>query len=57
MFDASDEFDCFFRHYLRNRSDFDPLGEFIYGNQDMLVAAQGGTKRSYSVETPHGEGP
>jgi hypothetical protein len=57
MFDISDEFNCFFRRYFRNRSDFNPLGEFVYGDQDMLVAAWGGTKRSYSVEAPHGEGP
>jgi hypothetical protein len=26
------------------------------GNQNVFVAAWGGTKRSYSVKTPHGEG-
>jgi hypothetical protein len=57
MFDVSDEFNCFFRRYFRNRSDFNPLGEFVYDNQDMFVAAWGGTKRSYSVEAPHSEGP
>jgi hypothetical protein len=29
MLDISDEFDCFFRRYFHNRSDFDPLGEFV----------------------------
>jgi hypothetical protein len=42
MFDVSDEFNCFFRRYIHNRSDFKPLGEFFYGNQDMFVAAGGG---------------
>jgi hypothetical protein len=53
----SDEFNCFFRRYFRNRSDFNPLGEFVYSNQDMFVAAWGSTKRSYSVEATHSEGP
>jgi hypothetical protein len=57
MLDVSDELDCFFRCYFRNRSDFNPLGEFVNGNQDMFVATRGSTKRSYSVETPHSEGP
>jgi hypothetical protein len=51
MFYVSDEFNYFFRRYFRNRSDFNPLGEFVYSNQDMFVAARGGTKWSYSVET------
>jgi hypothetical protein len=57
MFYVSDEFNCFFRRYFRNRSDFNPLGEFVYSNQDMFVAARGSTKRSYNIETPHSEGP
>jgi hypothetical protein len=57
MFYVSDEFNCFFRRYFRNRSDFNPLGEFVYNIQDMFVATRGGTKRSYSVKTPHSEGP
>jgi hypothetical protein len=57
MLDVFDEFNSFFRRYFRNRSDFNPLGEFVYGDQDMFVATYGGTKRSYSVETPHSEGP
>jgi hypothetical protein len=57
MFDVSDEFDCFFRRYFRDRSDFNPLGEFVYGDKDMFVAAWGGTKWSYDVEAPYGEGP
>jgi hypothetical protein len=56
MFNVSNEFDCFFRRYFRNGSDFNPLGEFVYGDQDMFVAARSGTKRSYSVETPHSKG-
>jgi hypothetical protein len=44
MLDVSDEFDCFFRHYFRNRLDFNPLGEFVDGNQDIFVATRGGTK-------------
>jgi hypothetical protein len=51
------KFDNFFRRYFRNRSDFNPLGEFVYGDQDMFLAAWSGTKRSYNVETPHSEGP
>jgi hypothetical protein len=43
MFDVSDEFNCFFRRYFHNKSDFNPLGEFVYGNQDMFVAARDGT--------------
>jgi hypothetical protein len=57
MFDISDEFNCFFRRYFRNRSDFNPLGEFVYGDQDMFVAVWGGTKWSYGDEAPHSEGP
>jgi hypothetical protein len=57
MLDVSNEFNSFFRCYFRSRSDFDPLGEFVYGDQDMFLATWGGTKRSYSVETPHREGP
>jgi hypothetical protein len=57
MLDLSDEFDCFFQRYFRNRSDFNPLGGFVDGNQDMFVSTGGGTKPSYSIEAPHGEGP
>jgi hypothetical protein len=57
MFDVSDEFNCFFRRYFRNRSDFNTLGEFVYGDQDMFVTTRSGTKWPYSVETPHREGP
>jgi hypothetical protein len=57
MFDVSDEFNCFFRCYFRNRLGLDPLGEFVYDNQDMFVATWSGTKWSYSVEAPHSEGP
>jgi hypothetical protein len=38
MLDVSDEFNSFFRRYFRNRSDFDPFCEFVYGEQDMFVA-------------------
>jgi hypothetical protein len=47
----------FFRCYFRNRSDFNPLGEFVDGHQYMFVATWSGTKRSHSVKTPHSEGP
>jgi hypothetical protein len=57
MLDVSDEFDYFFWCYFRNRSDFNPLGEFIDGNQDMFVSTEGGTKWSYSIEAPHSAGP
>jgi hypothetical protein len=57
MRDVSDELCGFFRCYFCNRLDFNPLGEFVDGDQDMFVATWGGTKRSYSIETPHGEGP
>jgi hypothetical protein len=57
MLDVFDEFDYFFRCYFRNRSDFNPLGEFADGHQYMFVAAWGGTKRSYNIKTPHSEGP
>jgi hypothetical protein len=57
MSDVSDEFNCFFRCYFRNRSDINPLGEFVYDNLDMFLATRGGTKRSYDVEAPHSEGP
>jgi hypothetical protein len=46
MFDISDEFDCFFK------LDFNPLGEFVYGDQDMFVATWSGMKRS-TVSRPH----
>jgi hypothetical protein len=57
MLDVSDELYHFFRRYFCNRSDFNPLGEFVDGYQYMFVATWGGTKRSYSIETPHSEGP
>jgi hypothetical protein len=57
MLDVSNELDCFFGCYFRKRSNFNPLGEFVNGNQDMFVATRGGTKQSYSVETSHSEGP
>jgi hypothetical protein len=56
MRDVSDELCGFFRCYFRNSSDFNPLGEFVDGDQYMFVAAWGGTKRCYSIETPHSEG-
>jgi hypothetical protein len=57
MCDVSDEFYRFFRRYFRNWSDLNPLGEIVDDHQYMYVAARGATKRSYSVETPHSEGP
>jgi hypothetical protein len=57
MLDVSNELDCFFRCYFRKRSDFNLLGEFVNGNQEMFVATRGGTKWSYNVETPHSEEP
>jgi hypothetical protein len=57
MLDVSDEFDCFFRCYFRNWSDFNPLSKLVNGHQYMFVATWGGTKRSYSVEATHNEGP
>jgi hypothetical protein len=57
VYDISDELCSFFRCYFRNRSDFDPLDEFVDGDQNVFVAAWGGTKRSYSIKAPHGEGP
>jgi hypothetical protein len=32
MLDVSDECNYFFRRYFRNRSNFNPLGEFVNGN-------------------------
>jgi hypothetical protein len=57
MCDVSDELCRFFRCYFRNRSDFNPLGEFVDGNQNVFVASWGSAKRSYGVEAPHGKGP
>jgi hypothetical protein len=42
MLDVSDKLDCFFQCYFRNRSDFNPLGEFVNDNQDMFVATVDG---------------
>jgi hypothetical protein len=39
MLDISDEFDCFFRCYFRNRPNFNLVGEFVDGHQYMFVAA------------------
>jgi hypothetical protein len=47
--DVSHELCRFIRCYFRNRSDFDPLSEFVDGDQYVFVAARGGTKRSYNV--------
>jgi hypothetical protein len=57
MYDIYDELCGFFRCYFRNMSNFNPLDEFVDSDQDVFVAAWGGTKRSYSIKTPHGEGP
>jgi hypothetical protein len=54
--DISDELCCYFRCYFRNRSDFIPLGEFIDANKNVFVSARGGTKWSYIIKTPQGEG-
>jgi hypothetical protein len=52
-----DELRRFFRHDLGDRSDFNPLREFVDGHKDVLVAARGGSELYYGVEAPHGEGP
>jgi hypothetical protein len=39
MLDVFDDFDCFFRCYFRNRSDFNPISKFVDGHQYMFVAA------------------
>jgi hypothetical protein len=52
-----DELHCFFRCDLSDRSDFNPLGEFVDDHKDVLVAARGGYEWSYGVEALHGEGP
>jgi hypothetical protein len=57
MLDVFDEFNSFFRRYFHNRSDFDPLGEFVHGDQDLFLATWGGMKWSYNIEAPHKEGP
>jgi hypothetical protein len=51
MLDVSNELECFFRCYFRNRSDFNPLGEFVNSNQDIFVTTRGGTKWPHGVET------
>jgi hypothetical protein len=51
------EFCCFFRRYFRNRSDFNPLGEFVDGHKDKPIATWGLSERPHGVEAPHGEGP
>jgi hypothetical protein len=57
MCDVFDELCDFFRCYFCNRSDFNPLGEFVNSNQDMFVTTWGGTEWSYNIETPHSKGP
>jgi putative NADPH-quinone reductase len=57
MLDVSNEFDSFFRRYFCNMSDLDPFAKLFDGHQYMFIATWGGTKWSYSVETPHSEGP
>jgi hypothetical protein len=57
MCDVSNELYDFFQCYFRNKSDFNPLGEFVDGDQNVFVAAWGGTKWSYNIETPYSEGP
>jgi hypothetical protein len=57
MCNVSYEFCRFFSCYFHNRSDFYPLGEFVDGYQYVPVAAWGGAKWSYGVETPHDKGP
>jgi hypothetical protein len=47
--DISDKFCGFFRCYFHNRLDINPLGEFVDCDQNVFVAAWGGTKRSYRV--------
>jgi hypothetical protein len=45
------EFCLFIRGDLGDRSDFNPLGEFVYNDKDMFIATRGGFKRPYRVET------
>jgi hypothetical protein len=52
-----DELSRFFRCDYRDKSDFNPLGEFVDGHKVVLVAARGDPEWSYGVEAPHGEGP
>jgi hypothetical protein len=57
MRDVFDKLYDFFQCYFHNRSDLNPLGEFVDGDQNVFVAAWDGTKRSYSIEAPHSGGP
>jgi hypothetical protein len=52
-----DEFRRFFQRYLSDKSDFNPLGEFVDGHKDVLIAARGGSEQSYGIKAPHGKGP
>jgi hypothetical protein len=52
-----DEFCLFFWHDISDRSNFNPLGEFVHSNEDMSIATESGSKRPYGVDAPHGEGP
>jgi hypothetical protein len=51
------EFCRFLRRDVGNRSDFNPLGEFVDSHNDVLVAAWSGSEWPYGVKVPHGEGP
>jgi hypothetical protein len=52
MFYVSDEFNCFFRRYFRNRSDLNSLGEFVYSNHYMFVAVEA-VQNGPTASRPH----
>jgi hypothetical protein len=51
------EFRCFFRRDFCDRSDFNPIGEFVDGHEDVPVAARIYSEWTHRIEAPHGEGP
>jgi hypothetical protein len=51
-----DELSCFIQHDLGYMLDFNPLGEFVYDDKDMVIVVWSGFKWTYGIETPHGEG-
>lgn len=52
-----DEFSRSVRRDLGVMSDFNSLGDFIYGDEDLFVTTKSSFKWSLWGETPHGEGP
>jgi hypothetical protein len=47
----------FFQHDFCDRSNFNPLGEFVDGHENVPRSTWDSSEQTYGVKDPHGEGP